>query len=206
MLDLNDNGPFHHGVEQRFLAAPARGRGPRRWLVVHSALVRRAGLALHPRAAARMVRAHSLDQRPPWAAVLGDMGKGLEYLSFDTYQLSGTKADFVRNEIVNGFAMGGPQLQAVRELVTELKAGGTRVLLLEMPATEEFHAMYPQGMRDVEAARALLARTAADLEVPWIPVADLPQGWFADCVHLNGRGMREWTESIMVALEAEAAS
>ena len=190
ILDLNDNGPFHAGIHERYTASPARRPGIRRFLLTHSALVR---------------RGRSLLRKPPpdptsakpLAQLLGPMGKGLEYVGYTDYLLSDDKREFIETQIVADFAMGGRQVSALRAGVSAVRAAGADVVLVEMPCTEEFALMYPHGWSDVEDARSLLRAVAADLGVAFVPAPDdLPLRWFTDCVHLNGVGMAEWTERV----------
>jgi hypothetical protein len=203
VLDLNDNGKFHRGIDERFGSALARRRGARPALKRRFALARHPGLLLNPVRAVRLVV-----QRDPTAdsallAVLGDMGQGMEYLDYDTYMLSDTKRGFVQEEIVNNFSMGGRQIEALERGVAAARRAGARVVLVEMPATQEFTDMYPRRDADVADARALLQATAERLAVPWLPASELPREWFADCVHLNGRGMRAWSVEVGEALRSK---
>jgi len=205
VLDLNDRGEFHRGVEERFNAAVARRRGPATFVKVHSALIRHGGVWRSPLRAVRLLTGHGEPVAKPVAAVLGPMGKGVEYLDFDTYQLSESKARFVQDEIVNSFSMGGRQTDALRQGIRAAQRTGANVMLVEMPATQAFYDMYPHRNRDVDDARALLARTAEELGIEWIPVTELPQDWFADPVHLNGRGMQAWTQILAARLHDRVA-
>lgn len=191
ILDLNDNGPFHRGIRERYDASPARHRGLRRTLLTHSALVRRGRALLRPFRAPDPTSAKPLDQ------LLGPMGKGMEYTPFTEYRLSDDKREFIETQIVADFAMGGAQVSALRAGVKAVRATGAEVVLVEMPCTEEFVAMYPRASADLADARALLRSVADDLGVAFVPAPDdLPLRWFADCVHLSGVGMREWSERV----------
>ena len=196
ILDLNDNGPFHHGIHARYTASPAR-----RWLLRNSALARRRGLLLRRGAGPRT---DDPTAGKPLDSLLGPMGKGMEYVHFDTYRLSDDKREFIETQIVADFAMGGAQVAALREGARLVRASGARLLLVEVPCTEEFVAMYPRQAADLADARALLRSVADELGVAFVQSGDdLPERWFADCVHLNGVGMREWTD-LMTPVLAEA--
>jgi hypothetical protein len=207
ILDLNDNGGFHRGIHERYTAGrPARGPALR--LRASSALVRRWRLLLDPLRLARLLRRAEPETDKPLSRLLGPMGKGLEYADYDTYRLSDDKAEFIRTEMVNAFSMGGAQAAALREGAALVRAAGARLVFVEMPFTREFTEMYPGRDADVAAARALLASIAAEAGVPWVPTDGdaLPHDWFADCVHLNGAGMRGWTAAMapLIARSGEA--
>lgn len=193
ILDLNDNGLFHSGIYERFTSSAARRPGPRRWLLTHSALARRGRTLLRR----RPVADDDPTRAKPLSALLGPMGKGLEYVDYDEYRLSDDKREFIETQIVAGFSMGGAQVSALRSGVAAVRATGAEVVLVEMPCTEEFVAMYPRGWDDLAESRALLRGVAADLGVAFVEAPEeLPQRWFADCVHLNGVGMREWSARV----------
>jgi hypothetical protein len=197
ILDLNDHGRFHREVCERFAASPARRLGPFALEArERSAIVRRASSLRHPRALLRSLRETPGPSEDRIEGLLGAMGKGLEYVAFDTYQLSDHKAAFIRDEIVNDFAIGGRQVDALRRGAAIVQGTGARLVLLEMPSTSEFHDMYPRRSADVDDARDLLRRTADELGVPFVATKDVPHDWFADCVHLNGRGMAAWSEEL----------
>lgn len=195
ILDLNDNGTFHSGVYERFSASAAHpARGPSR-LKPRLALARRAPMLRRPRALLRTMRMPDPHEGKPLSQLLGPMGKGLEYVRFDSYRLTPQKAAFVREEITTDFAMGGRQADALRAGAAAVRRSGADLVLLEMPATDEFYEMYPRQHEDLRDARALLEAMAAELGVPFVPVQDdLPEEWFTDCVHLNGVGMNAWTQ------------
>ena len=211
VLDLNDNGQFHREVFDRFDASPARRRSARERMLLRarlsSALVRRAAQLRHPRAFVRVLRAG--DVRPDADRIerlLGPMGKGLEYVAYDSYQLSDHKAAFIRDQIVNEFAMGGTQLDALRRGASVVAAAGAKLVLLEMPSTSEFHEMYPRGVADVDEARHAVRRLAEELHVRFVALDEpLPHEWFADCVHLNGIGMDSWSQRLRPLLVEELA-
>jgi hypothetical protein len=200
ILDLNDNGSFHAGILRRYREAPARHGGALVDLRRRSAFLRRAPMLMHPRRARALVRtaaAYDPTGTKPLSALLGPMGKGMEYVPFTEYRLSDDKAQFVRNEIVGGFAMGGTQLEAVRRGAAAIRAAGADLMFVEVPCTDEFVQMYPRGQADLTAANGLLQTLADELGVPFVPMSQqLPLSWFYDAVHLNGAGMREWTAQV----------
>ena len=194
ILDLNDNGSFHSGVYERFSASPARRGGLRRWLLAHSAFARRWRVLLRR---GPLPSADEPTSAKPLSALLGPMGQGLEYVGFTEYRLSDDKREFIETQIVDGFAMGGAQVAALRSGVASVRSAGADVVLVEMPCTDEFVEMYPNGAADLAGSRALLRSVAADLGVAFVEAPEeLPQRWFADCVHLNGVGMAEWSARV----------
>ena len=200
ILDLNDNGAFHSGILQRYRNAPAQRSGRLVHLRRRSALLRRAPMLMHPRRARTLVRtaaAYDPTSTKPLSALLGPMGKGMEYVPFTEYRLSDDKAQFIRDEIVGGFAMGGTQVDAIRRGAGAIRAAGAELMLVEVPCAEEFIRMYPNGAADAYAAKKRLQTLADELDVPFVPISEqLPLEWFYDAVHLNGTGMDAWTAQL----------
>jgi lysophospholipase L1-like esterase len=96
---------------------------------------------------------------------------------------------------------------ALREGVAAVRATGAEVVIAEMPCTEEFVLMYPRAYDDLAESRRLLRSLADDLGVEFLSAPDdLPQRWFADCVHLNGTGMREWSADVGALLAERLAA
>ena len=206
ILDLNDNGGFHLGIHERYVAGRP-SPGPALHARASSALVRRWRLLLDPLRLARLLRRAEPETDKPLSRLLGPMGKGLEYADYDSYRLSDEKREFIQTEMVNEFSMGGAQAAALRAGAALVRQAGARLVFVEMPFTSEFTEMYPRQAADVAEARALLASVAAEAGAPWLPTDGdaLPHDWFADCVHLNGVGMRGWTEAVWPRI-AEAAA
>ena len=199
VLDLNDNGGFHNGIYARYTAGRPR-RGPAFALRRHVALARRWRLLRTPLRLLRLARPGPVEagaEGKPLSRLLGPAGKGLEYVDYDSYLLSDEKRAFIETEMVNDFSMGGAQAAALREGARLVRATGASLVFLEMPFTSEFSDMYPAGA--VGAARALLASIAEEAGVPFVPTDGdaLPHDWYCDCVHLNGVGMRKWTEQVV---------
>ena len=157
-------------------------------------------MLMHPRRARALVRtaaAYDPTSTKPLSALLGSMGKGMEYVPFTEYRLSDDKAQFIRDEIVGGFAMGGTQVDAIRRGAAIIRAAGADLMLVEVPCADEFIDMYPNGQADAAAASDLLQTLAQELNVPFVPIsARMPLDWYYDAVHLNGTGMREWTAEL----------
>ena len=199
IADLNDNGKLQREIDERFVANFRLRRDAvsrlRTWAVANSALVRRGPLLINPRRVLREVRAARVPTRAkPLSRLLGPMGKGLEYADFDAFQLTPEKAAFIHDELVANFYLGGEQVREIGRVADAARARGARLLLVELPTTEEFREMYPHGEADFTEARRVLSSLAAERGFEFVPVTqELPKHWFADCIHLNGVGMQKWS-------------
>src|SRR5690606_1104514 len=65
---------------------------------------------------------------------------------------------------LEGYELDGPELQALRRLVRDLKADGVRVILVNMPVlSEEYDPLHENGRADHEAYLAAFDRVCAEL-------------------------------------------
>lgn len=198
ILDLNDAGRFHTDIWEKFSANPGLSQRMndrfRLWLLAHSAIARSWRRMLRPRSLLRAMRTGAPPSAKPLATLLGPMGKGMEYVEFDTFQLRPEKATFIEQQVVAGFTCGGEQVESLRSAVRAARGGGTRVLLVELPCTEEYTQMYERLGVDVSVAAQTFARIAEAEGASFHPVTEmLPKDRFADCIHLNGVGMADWS-------------
>jgi hypothetical protein len=98
---------------------------------------------------------------------------------------------------LNDFTIGGREIAALGRLVNRLTARGIRVVLLEMPITDDEIKLHPNGAADYARFEAALARFVAahpavrylDMRARFPGTAD-----FRDPHHLNGRGKGRFTQ------------
>lgn len=106
-------------------------------------------------------------------------------------------------EALQGFEVGGDQLDELRALIQEVRAGGVEVVLVDMPIVEDAYArLHPGGQEDLSDYRAELADLAAEVDVPVLWMGDETWGreHFADLNHLNGVGARRLSDLVAAAL------
>lgn len=95
-------------------------------------------------------------------------------------------------------------LPALTRLVSDLRARGTKVVLVDMPVVEDIYVPYhARGRADFDSYRSALGRTAEDLGVPLIhPVGRWEADrWFLDSIHLNRAGARRLTGEVTRELQ-----
>lgn len=116
-----------------------------------------------------------------------DLGQEL-HLADIAYQGGPNVEDFFRAEPLLAYTPSETQFGAVRRTIERLHAAGVRVILLDVPVTEQYVSLHPRGAEDYLGYEAglnvLAAQTGAELvdTGTWLPPA------FSDPLHLNGFG------------------
>jgi lysophospholipase L1-like esterase len=195
VIDLTDNGTAQHEVLQRFESSPARKRGAvARWrrLVGRSAVLRHGLARLGPTVVLDTLR-------------VGPDGEGREFADATEYRLSDKKRAYIEHELLAGYHTGPACQATLRRILDGIVGAGAAVVVVELPHTDELLEMLPGGAAAVEAARSQLRQVVAEAGVPFVDDLALMDDhlWFADCIHLNGAGMREASRRLAVALEPE---
>lgn len=110
------------------------------------------------------------------------------------FAVTRTYLDWQRDELTD-FVIGGPTLNAIRELVQTLHARDVTVVFVEMPIAREHITTTPRGRFLYRLFESVLQRLGRELEVALIRPRDPFYGhrFFADPVHLNGQGMERFS-------------
>jgi hypothetical protein len=101
----------------------------------------------------------------------------------------------VDRAILRGFDVGQRGTDHVKATVARLRSHRVRIVFVEMPVPPRFVSLHPDGRADYQRFRRHLRRLATDLKVELLsPPRRLSEGdLFADYVHYNARGAREFT-------------
>jgi hypothetical protein len=116
-----------------------------------------------------------------------DLGQEL-HLADTAYQGGPNVETFFRTEPLLQWAGSETQFGAVRNTIDRLHAAGVRVIVLDVPVTDQYVGLHPRGAEDYRgyeaALNVLAAQTGAELvdTGTWLPAA------FSDPLHLNGVG------------------
>jgi hypothetical protein len=116
-----------------------------------------------------------------------DLGQEL-HLADVAYQGGPNVEAFFRAEPLLAYTASETQFGAVRNTIDRLHAAGVRVILLDVPVTDQYVRLHPRGAEDYRSYEAALnvlaAQTGAELvdTGTWLPPA------FSDPLHLNGFG------------------
>lgn len=189
--DVNRNGAGLESQTPNFYRLPA----VRRLLGTESALQkveRRAGDVL------RIVRYRSVLRRPLEAlfeydspdrnlAMNTEAGQEL-HLAETAYQGGPNVEAFFRAEPLLNYVASETQLAGMRRTINRLKAAGVRVVLLDVPVTQQYIDLHPRGADDYRfyeiGLNVLAAQTGTDLVDTGVWTSE----GFSDPLHLNGAG------------------
>lgn len=133
-------------------------------------------------------------------ADVGPLGqlRALDIYEKATYAVTPHFVAEARADALHDYSIGGSQQAALRRTVSQLRARGVRVVLVEMPITADAIALHPRGATDYAAFHARLRGLAAATGVPLVdPGADFASTrWFFDPFHLNGTGRAAFTAAL----------
>jgi hypothetical protein len=122
--------------------------------------------------------------------LIGPRGQGLSRREL-TYRPDDPVATrIVTDQLLTDFDLGGAQQRHADELVHALTRRGIEVVLVQLPVTEEFIALHPDGADDWDDYRAAMRTLAADTGTRLVDLTDGfdADGAFADTHHLNAAG------------------
>ncbi len=125
---------------------------------------------------------------------IGPSGEGIGRLEDrQRFPIPEQLADEIRNELLNDFEVTDDQVRALRRTISFLKRRNIEVILVDLPVTDAFIDLHPNGRRDYERYRTTLRRIADDLDLPLIDGTQFEQNeLFADPNHMNGQGARRF--------------
>jgi hypothetical protein len=195
--DLNDNGLGVSGRDESFrtsrggrhlLGTESTADRVERWLAERSALVRYREVLRRPLEA-------WTGYEPPGRDAFGaitDEGLLTEVLEHP-YRDDDDTRTFFRTEPLRDFALGGEQQAAFERLVTALVADGRRVIVVDVPVTEDYVEAHPAGSSDMAAYRAVVDRIVAAAGAELVRPGIWDEALFSDALHLNGAGVERLT-------------
>jgi hypothetical protein len=120
-------------------------------------------------------------------AMNDELGQELHLTELD-YQGGPNVEEFFRREPLANFALSDSQLAALRHMTARLQRNGVRVILLDVPVTQQYIDLHPRGAADYETYQAGIAALARQLGVELVATGIWEQGSFSDPLHLNGKG------------------
>lgn len=145
----------------------------------------------------------------PVGSRVNDLGvlRALRIFDNATYATTPRLSRATATRSLNDLTFGGRETAALGRLVTGLTSRGIRVVLLEMPITEDEIRLHPAGAADYARFEALLARFAA--AHPAVRVFDMRERFpdtadYRDPHHLNGTGKARFTGLLADVLKASS--
>jgi lysophospholipase L1-like esterase len=202
--DLSDGAPAGQAAFESYADSPG-GRDDllgrlQRPLVDHVALVRNRAALTDP-AVLQQALGDRLggDDAPRIAddglpGLIGPAGQGVSRQELTYVPDDPVVTTFVRDQLLDGFAIGDGQLDAAGAVVAGLRDRGIEVVLVMPPVTDEFVELHPGGRTAFDEYRLAMADLADAHDVAVLDYADEgAPSWFADTHHLNGDGASRLT-------------
>ena len=112
------------------------------------------------------------------------------------YEVDETWANQMATRSLAGYEIGGLELEALARTVDKMSAAGVRVVLVDLPVVvEDWAALHPDGLANIEAFHEALAAFAAEHDVELVDTREetWPIDQFRDPVHLNTVGQERLT-------------
>jgi hypothetical protein len=203
--DLNGNGASMRQHGEDFVASPGGSwllgshsiaDAAEWWLLEHSALIR------HRESLRRPLEAvFGYDPPDRTESALTDLGLQT-HLVDDQYRRDRAIQDFFRQQPLRDFAVTDDQLDAVRRLASALETSGIRVVLLDVPVTDDYVELHPRGEADVAAYTAAVDEISTATGAEVLRPGRWPAELFSDPLHLNGAGVRRLSAAVDAYLAA----
>jgi hypothetical protein len=108
-----------------------------------------------------------------------------------------TRAGQYQGDLFHHFTIGAEKTAALRQLVVDLRTEGARVVIVELPLTNDAVAYLPHGQGDLTATGEALRLVAGQTGSDYLATGVWPTSLFADPGHLNGRGAEALTTQVM---------
>ncbi len=137
-----------------------------------------------------------IDPTPAWdGSITRDDGLFLDFLD-STYHDDPTVLRRMRYGALRDFEIGSDQVATLRRLLTDLRRGGRRVLLLATPVSQDYVDQYPRGAADHERYLATVSDLADEVGVEFASAGVWDDAYMADPLHTNGAGARRLTQLV----------
>jgi hypothetical protein len=101
--------------------------------------------------------------------------------------------DALQHVVLGNFTVGGPELDALGQILSTAGRRGIFALVVNMPVTADFVAFHPHGAADYHEASAAMRQLATAANVPFVDVGVWPTSLFGDPIHLNAAGSQRFT-------------
>lgn len=102
---------------------------------------------------------------------------------------------------VGNWTLGTEQPNALRRLIAGLQASGARVVLVQLPITEDFIDRHPRKGADYAQAKLAIADLARGANVDLLDLDGIrDHADFADEIHLNRKGATKFTVALVNAM------
>jgi hypothetical protein len=108
-----------------------------------------------------------------------------------------------RTSFVKDWSVSRAELGTLAALIGDLTARGIKVVLVDVPVTQDYINLHPDGEADYTTYRDALASVAARAGIPYLQGSAWSTTDFADPLHLNQRGAQRLSTELSVRLRSE---
>jgi hypothetical protein len=196
--DLNANGVATRGLDAEFLNAPEV-----RHLLGTDSFTQRmtrkaetvSQLVGHRELLRRPLQSYGVWHPDAFALELTKSGFDAE-LNDKTYRSDAKLRAYYRANLLHQFQLSTTESASLERFVRELRARGTRVVLVDVPVTQLYIDLHPRGQADMTDYRAaidgVVKRTGAEL----VSFGVWPDALFSDPLHVNGKGSARLSDEL----------
>ena len=208
---LNDAGGLNTGIIEDYVSAPIfhrkRVRGALQWIADRSELLRGYKLLLQPERLARGLVRNIRFKRQGEPVRRGDAlrvtptGVATDHLDHEFARMP-KMTRLIEDLILANYSWGNEEFDAIAELVDDVRARGAVYVAAWMPATREFLERLPEGAHGGKAVKDAVFKVVRQHGGLAVEVDEdfTDPRWFADLIHLNGRGARTFSTALGTAL------
>jgi hypothetical protein len=198
--EFNANDPEQQRLDEQFFASPAvrqyLGNETTiqkidRRLARASALFRYRTFVRQPRYLRALIGMKQVTSTE-YGALIAPDGQYEGFLSRE-YPDVATVNRLFRNRALKDYEVGAEQVATFRALVTSLKQSAERVVVVNMPVTQDYVDAHPNDEDDHDAYTSALERETEGLDVELVDMGIWSPVYFADPAHLNARGAKRIT-------------
>ena len=112
------------------------------------------------------------------------------------------RRDELAGDLFHNFSVSPAKVMLLRRFIADLQAGGTHVVVVDLPMTAEAVSYLPHGAADAVASADALSGLARAAGIPFIPAGVWPTAYFGDPVHLNSKGSAARTSALTATLRS----
>jgi hypothetical protein len=199
--ELNPNNGRENNLDRNFFASPAVKHlvgtesvleKTERHLESLSALFKYRTNLRQPRYLEALFGLGNAPRADDYARAERPSGQYTRFLN-ETYDFGPAVRGLYSNQALFHFTLGGKKLQQLNRLMTYLQQQRIRVILVNMPVTQDFVDLHPRGRADYDRVAAALRKEAQTSNATFADPGIWPREQFADPGHMNRFGSQRFT-------------
>ena len=208
--ELNPNNKTENDLDRNFFASPAvkhlRGKETtldtaERHLESWSALFKYRTVMRQPQYMEKLFGFGDAPGPNYYGQVVTPSGQHLRFHDV-SYTFGPSVRRLYTTRALNHFRVGPRRVAQVRTLLSYLDARGIRVILVNMPVTQDFVDLHPRGRTDYDLVPPVLKGQADAVGATFFNPGVWEQAYFADPGHMNARGSVRFTTLLQEQITA----